>query len=177
MVSEPEPDSLCKALLVVVMGVSGSGKTTVGTALAERLGVAYADGDAFHSADNIAKMAAGIPLSDADRQPWLASIGRWLESQRGQGAVVSSSALRRAYRDVLSQAAPSLLFLHLTGTPELLAQRIGRREGHFMPPRLLASQMATLEPLGPDERGIVVDVGPPPAQVVETFLQAVESLA
>lgn len=154
------------------MGVSGVGKSTVARLLAERLGVPWADADDLHPAANIAKMAAGIPLQDADRWPWLAAVGGWLRAgvATGTGGVVSCSALRRSYRDALRPHSPGVFFLHLTGARELLGERVGRRVGHFMPPALLASQFATLEPLGLDERGAVLDVTPPPALLVEEAL-------
>jgi gluconokinase len=148
---------------IVVMGVAGAGKTTVAEHLARRLGCALAEADEFHSPANVAKMAAGTPLTDADRQPWLAAIGAWIAEQdrAGRTAVVTCSALKRAYRDRLRAASPHVLFVHLTGAPELLAARLAARRGHFMPPALLGSQLATLEPLGPDERGIALDVAAP----------------
>jgi gluconokinase len=152
------------------MGISGTGKTTVGSALAARLGVAYADGDAFHSPANVAKMASGVPLGDDDRLPWLAQVGDWLRAHEQVGAVVSCSALRRLYRDTLTQRAPGAIFLHLSGNPSLIEQRVRERHGHFMPASLVISQLETLEPLTADERGVVLDVGASPAQIVETFV-------
>ncbi|GAB2766721.1 gluconokinase [Terrabacter koreensis] len=144
--------------LVVVMGVSGSGKTTVGAALAQRLRVPFADADDFHPQANIDKMSAGIPLTDDDRGPWLAIIGEWLAAHADTGGVVSCSALRRAYREVLTAAAPQAYFIHLHGTPQVIAARVAGRPGHFMPAALVESQFATLEPLEHDERGSVLDV-------------------
>lgn len=164
-------------MVVVVMGISGSGKTTVGELLAARAGVPYADGDAFHTAANVAKMASGVPLTDEDRAPWLRAIGAFLRERREVGAVVSCSALRRRYRDVLTAAAPETVYLHLDGSAALTAERVARREGHFMPASLLASQRAALEPLGADERGLVLDIGVPPAQLVDAFLRAAPSFA
>ncbi|OIJ65359.1 gluconokinase [Streptomyces mangrovisoli] len=136
----------------------------MGRLLAERLGVPFVDGDDFHSAAGIAKMASGTPLDDADRGPWLASVGRWLQERdnAGTGAVVACSALRRGYRDTLRAACPSAFFLHLTADRALLASRLDRRTGHFMPSALLDSQLATLEPLEADERGsdLSVDASP-----------------
>jgi gluconokinase len=170
-------DTASLPLLVVVMGISGSGKTTVGERLAEKLGVTYADGDSFHSAAHIAQMASGIPLTDQDRRPWLLAIGSFLREHQTRGAVVSCSALRRAYRDVLTQAAPRTVFLHLSGSAALIRERVARREHHFMPVSLLESQIAALEPLGADERGVKLDVGATPEQLVDAFLRAVASLA
>ena len=160
--------------LVVVMGVSGSGKTTVGAALAQRLRVPFADADDFHPAANIEKMSAGIPLTDDDRGPWLAIIGDWLASHAETGGVVSCSALRRAYRDVLTSAAPSAYFIHLHGTPQVIAARVAGRPGHFMPAALVESQFATLEALQTDERGSVLDVDQP---VDDLVTQSLELLA
>ncbi|MFI6359512.1 gluconokinase [Streptomyces sp. NPDC050743] len=149
---------------VVVTGVAGIGKTTVARLLAQRLGVPFADGDDFHSAADIAKMSAGTPLDDADRRPWLESIGRWLHEHdmAGTGAVVACSALKRSYRDTLLAACPGAFFLHLTADRELLADRLRRRHDHFMPGSLLDSQLATLEPLAADERGAELDATPAP---------------
>lgn len=154
---------------VVVMGVAGSGKTTVARLLADRVGVEYAEADRFHSEANIATMSAGTPLTDEDRAPWLAAIRDWLsaEADAGRSAVVSCSALKRSYRDVLRAARGRVWFLHLHGSPELLAARMTGRSGHFMPPSLLPSQLATLEPLGHDEDGLTVDVAVPPEEIVD----------
>jgi gluconokinase len=156
---------------IVVMGVSGAGKTCIAGALARRLASEYADGDAFHSPENRAKMAAGKPLEDADRWPWLEAIGDYLAQRAAHGAVVSCSALRRRYRDVLRRAAPDLVFVHLDGDPRLIERRLAARRGHFMPPSLLASQISTLEPLQPDERGIAVDIAPTPDEIVDGIVQ------
>ena len=142
---------------IVVMGVSGSGKSTVGAALAQRLRVPFADADDFHPAENIAKMSAGQPLDDDDRRPWLESIGAWL-AEHADGGVMSCSALKRNYRDHLRDHAPTTLFAHLAGSVEVISRRQASRPGHFMPPALLASQFETLEQLTSDERGLTVDV-------------------
>ena len=140
-----------QAPIVVVMGVSGSGKSTIGELVAEALSVPFIDADSLHPIANVEKMAAGHPLTDEDRWPWLAKVGQVLAAADATGAVVACSALKRVYRDV---------FLHLTGSREVLASRLQHRSGHFMPPTLLDSQLATLEPLADDEPGIVVDVEP-----------------
>ncbi|MEU3985332.1 gluconokinase [Streptomyces sp. NPDC026672] len=152
------------------MGVSGTGKTTVARLLAERLGLAFADADDLHPPASIAKMSAGVPLDDADRRPWLESIGRRLRegSAAGTGCVVACSALKRRYRDILRAGCPGVFFLHLTAAPEVLAERIDHRTGHFMPTGLLASQLTALEPLEPDERGAELDAEPPPEAITET---------
>lgn len=145
------------SLHILVMGVSGSGKSTVGAMLAERLGLPFADADAFHPADNVAKMSAGIPLTDADRWPWLDALGAWLAAEE-KGGVVACSALKRSYRDRLRGWVPGLALVHLAGAPELIAARQGAREGHFMPPSLMASQFATLEPPSAEEEALILDI-------------------
>jgi gluconokinase len=142
---------------IVVMGVSGSGKSTVGAALAQRLRVPFADADDLHPAANVAKMSAGHALDDDDRYPWLERIGEWL-AEHSDGGVMSCSALKRKYRDQLRKHDADVLFLHLTGTPGVIGRRQASRPGHFMPASLLASQFETLEPLTPDEHGIAIDV-------------------
>jgi gluconokinase len=142
---------------IVVMGVSGSGKSTVGAALAQRLRVPFADADDFHPPANIAKMTAGEPLDDNDRHPWLDAIGEWLADHH-DGGVMSCSALKRKYRDQLRRHCADIEFVHLSGTPEVIGKRQASRPGHFMPASLLQSQFATLEPLESDERGITIDV-------------------
>ncbi|WP_051830964.1 MULTISPECIES: gluconokinase [Streptomyces] len=156
-------------LTVVVMGVSGVGKTTLARMLADRLDLPFAEADDFHPAANIAKMSAGIPLDDEDRAPWLRAIGAWLKerTEAGTGGVVTCSALKHRYRDTLRAACPGAFFLHLSGGHELVEDRLNHRAGHFMPPSLLDSQYAALEPLAADERGAVLDVGPSPEELVE----------
>ncbi|MEU6342472.1 gluconokinase [Streptomyces sp. NPDC046977] len=158
--------------LVVVMGVSGSGKSTVGGLLAGRLGVPYAEADDFHPPANIAKMSAGHPLDDEDRAPWLDAIAAWITGRGGHGGVVSCSALRRRYRDRLRRDAPGLFFLHLDGSEELIAARLAARMQHFMPAGLLHSQFDALEPLEPDEAGAVVAIDGGPQQITERALAA-----
>lgn len=156
--------------LVVVMGVTGSGKSTVGIALAEKMGVPFADADDFHPPENVAKMRSGTALTDVDRRPWLLAIGAWLARQ-DDGAVVTCSALKRVYRDTLREAAPTITFLHLHGDRETVRARVGARQGHFMPQSLVDSQFADLEPLGADEDGVVVDLALPVDVIVERFLE------
>jgi gluconokinase len=154
---------------LVVMGVSGSGKSTVGAALAQRLRVPFADADDFHPAANVAKMTAGHALDDEDRHPWLEAIGEWLSEHR-DGAVVSCSALKRAYRDQLRGHLPTTRFVHLDGSREVIARRQASRPGHFMPASLLDSQFATLEPLEPDEEGVVIDVDQSVDDIVQEYV-------
>jgi gluconokinase len=162
--------------VVVIMGVAGTGKTTIGPLLADRLGVPYAEGDDFHPEVNIAKMSAGVPLEDADRWPWLDAIGAWAHDRARLGGVVSCSALKRSYRDRLRTAAPSLVFVHLTGDRAVVEERMAHRQGHFMPTALLDSQFATLQPLLSDEPGVSVDVSGSPEEITERALAALEAL-
>jgi len=155
--------------VIVVMGVAGSGKTTIGTALAERLGVEYAEADAFHPKANIEKMSSGHPLTDSDRWPWLQAIAGWIREHQQTGGVVSSSALKRSYRDVL-RTGGDVWFLHLDGPRDLLAERMAGRSGHFMPVSLLDSQLADLEPLETDEHGLIVDIADSPGDIVAAAL-------
>lgn len=158
---------------IVVMGVSGSGKSTVGAAFAQRLGVAFLDADTLHPPANIAKMAAGQPLDDQDRYPWLRRVGEWLAAHR-DGGVASCSALKRSYRDQLRAHCPELEFLHLSGSADVIARRLANRAAHFMPVELLRSQLDTLEPLGGDESGVVVDVHQDVDAIVDNFLASAE---
>ncbi|THA34871.1 gluconokinase [Streptomyces sp. A1277] len=162
--------------VVVVMGVAGTGKTTIGPLLAAALGVPYAEGDDFHPPANIAKMSAGTPLEDADRWPWLDAIGKWAHGRAGLGGVVSSSALKRAYRDRLRAGAPGAVFLHLTGDRSLIEERMAGRKGHFMPTALLDSQFATLQPLEDDEAGVAVDVSGTPEEITQRAVAALRRL-
>ncbi|CAN5573694.1 gluconokinase [soil metagenome] len=154
---------------IVVMGVSGSGKSTVGAALAQRLRVPFADADDFHPEANIEKMSAGHPLDDDDRRPWLDAIGQWLAGHPA-GGVMSCSALKRAYRDQLRGHWPLVEFLHLAGTPEVIGRRQASRPGHFMPASLLKSQFDTLESLEADELGVVVNVDQDIDAIIEAYL-------
>jgi gluconokinase len=157
---------------LVVMGVSGVGKTSVAAAIVSRTGWAFAEGDDLHPEANRAKMAAGTPLDDDDRWPWLRRIAAWIGEQEaaGRDAVVTCSALRRSYRDLLRDGHPSVRFVHLLAPPTLLQSRVDNRRGHYMPPALLGSQLATLEPLGPDEPGFGVDTDRSPAEVADDVL-------
>lgn len=153
------------------MGVSGSGKSTVGAALAQRLRVPFVDADTLHSAANIAKMAAGEPLDDEDRYPWLEKVGEWLAGHC-DGGVASCSALKRKYRDQLRAHCPGVEFLHLSGSAELIGGRLAARSDHFMPAALLRSQLDILEALGPDEAGVTVDAGGDVGAILDAVLQA-----
>lgn len=159
---------------IVVMGVSGSGKSTVGAALAQRLRMPFADADDFHPPANVAKMTAGEPLDDDDRYPWLEAIGEWLAA-RQTGGVMSCSALKRKYRDQLRAHRPDVEFLHLAGSPEIIGRRQASRPGHFMPASLLASQFDTLEPLQDDERGITIDVDQDIDAIIESYVDSIDS--
>lgn len=154
--------------IVVVMGVSGSGKTTVGGLLAERLGCAFQDGDDLHPPENVAKMKSGTPLTDADRLPWLQAIGRRIDTWReaGEAGVVTCSALKRAYRDIVAGDRRQVALVYLKGPQALIHDRLMARTSHFMPVGLLDSQFATLQEPAEDERPIVVDIGPEPARIV-----------
>ncbi len=162
---------------IVVMGVSGSGKSTVGAALAQRLRVPFADADDFHPPANIEKMTAGEALNDDDRYPWLDAIGEWLAARCVDGGVMSCSALKRKYRDQLRQHCTDVVFLHLAGSPEVIGRRQASRPGHFMPASLLASQFETLEPLQTDEGGVTVDVDQDIDGIVESYLSLSASRA
>ncbi|MQY06532.1 gluconokinase [Actinomadura macrotermitis] len=168
----PTPASAQAAPLLVVMGVSGSGKTTFGAELARRLGVPFADADDFHTPAGIAKMSAGVPLDDEDRLPWLRAIGAWLAGHARDGGVAGCSALKRSYRDLLREYAPDVAFVHLHGAPEIVRRRVAERPGHFMPASLVDSQFQTLEPLEPGERGLVLDLDAPLDDLVAAYLAA-----
>jgi gluconokinase len=158
--------------VIVVMGVSGSGKTTVGAMLAGRLGWEFVDGDDFHPPANVAKMHAGHPLTDEDRWPWLDSVARWIDAVRGTDGhgVVACSALRRAYRDRLAAGRPDVQIVLLQGDPALIAKRQAARPQHYMPASLVASQFATLERPGADEQVLEVSVAPPPAEILDGIM-------
>ena len=156
------------------MGVSGVGKTTIAEALAERLGWTFKEGDDLHPAANIAKMKAGHPLTDADREPWLDAIAAWIDARLadGESGVITCSALKRAYRDRLDRGRPRVRFVFVQLSEAAVAKRIGARKGHFMPPSLLASQFADLEPPAPDEPVIVDDASQPVSAQVDAVIAA-----
>lgn len=157
--------------VAVVMGVAGSGKTTVAAILADRLGWSFADADDLHPAENVAKMTAGIPLTDQDRWPWLEIIRHWINTNSGN-AIITCSALRRSYRDLLRDAEANIRFVHLHGTREELSVRLRGRSNHFMSVAMLDSQLAALEPLGADEDGVVLHIGGTPQQLADQALHA-----
>jgi gluconokinase len=160
-------------MAIVVMGVAGSGKTSVGEEIGRRLGIEFRDADEFHPAANVAKMSAGIPLNDADRWPWLDAIGRAIHDAGQQSIVVACSALKRVYRERIVEAAGRPVeFVFLDGSVATLRKRIGRRRGHFMPASLLDSQLATLERPASDERAITVSIEQPVDQIVTRALEA-----
>ena len=162
---------------IIVMGVSGSGKSTVAATLVDRLGWEFAEGDDFHPAANVAKMHAGHPLDDDDRWPWLRSLAAWIgeHEKAGRDVVVTCSALKRSYRDLLCDGHPSVWFAHVTAGPELIRERLDHRTGHYMPAALLDSQLATLEPLADDEPGARVSGAGSPASVVDELLAVLDA--
>ena len=167
------------AAIVIVMGVSGSGKTTLGLALAERYGFHFLDDDDFHPLENVAKMRAGIALDDADRAPWLARLAELLRdaAERGEPTVLACSALKVSYRAILAAASPDMLFVLLQGDPAILAARLGARRGHYMPPSLLASQLATLEMPVPGQATLVLDCQRPVIELCEAVMARLGTLA
>lgn len=162
------------ARTLVVMGVSGAGKTSVAAELVRRTGWTFAEGDDLHTEANRAKMAAGHPLDDDDRLPWLRRIAGWIDEREaaGTGAVITCSALKRRYRDLLRDGRPSVRFVHLLAPEELISQRLTARRGHYMPASLLGSQLAALEPLQPDEPGVGVQTAGTPVDVADRALAA-----
>lgn len=167
----------CGEMILIVAGVSGSGKSTVGAMLADRLRWRFADGDDFHPAANIAKMRLGIPLTDSDRRPWLRAIAAWMDERiaQGESGVIACSALKRSYRDVLLGGRPEALLVFLAEDRDELAQRLAARHGHFFPAVLLATQFDTLEPPQPDEHAITVAEGPDdrPGDIVTKIIELV----
>jgi len=170
-------DSTGSTTTIVVMGVSGSGKSTVAAGLVERLGWEFAEGDEFHPAANVEKMRNGVPLDDDDRWPWLHTLADWIgERERaGRSVVVTCSALRRRYRDVLREGHPSVWFAHVAADRDLLRERMEQRTGHYMPASLLDSQLAALEPLQDDEPGASISGAGAPEDVVTELLAALEA--
>ncbi len=166
-----------RAPIIVVMGVSGCGKSTVGQQLAATMGVEFLEGDQLHSTENVARMAAGTALTDEDRQGWLEALADRIGNARANeaGLVVSCSALKRSYRDTLRQGASDLLFVYLQGNPELLAARMGSRPGHYMPASLLESQLATLEIPSPDENAQTFDTTLPASAIVTAVVASVST--
>lgn len=160
---------------VVVMGVSGCGKSTVGRLLAQHLDMPFIEGDELHPPHNVALMAAGIPLTDEDREGWLEAVGAVL-ARSPAGAVASCSALRRRYRDRLRRQVPGLCFVHLHGARTLLEQRLGQRQGHYMPASLLDSQLRTLEPPAPDEQALELDIADAPEVLAQRAARALGAL-
>ena len=163
---------------VVVMGVSGCGKSTLGRLLAARLSVPFVEGDDLHSVANVAKMAAGQPLTDEDRAGWLQALSHRLHQAmtHDQGLVVACSALKKSYRDLLRQGAADVLFVHVQGSPEVLAQRMQQRTSHYMPPTLLQSQLAILEPPQASEAALTLDMLSPPEQQCQQVMQYLQTL-
>jgi gluconokinase len=172
----PQAASAVAPAVVVVMGVSGSGKSTIGTLLAERLSWRFEDGDRFHPATNVEKMHQGIPLTDDDRRPWLAAIADWIDETRRRGghAVLACSALKRRYRDILVGDRRDVRLVYLEGDEALIARRIAARHGHFMPQSLLHSQFEALEAPGPDENPVTVSIVPSPDQIVARILASLD---
>jgi len=155
------------------MGVSGCGKTTIAAILASRLGWPFEEGDALHPQANIEKMAAGHPLTDADRWPWLAKVADWIDERldAGENGLITCSALKRSYRDLINRRGSGLIFVFLAGSKETIAARLAARHGHFMRASLLESQFADLEEPAADEPAIRVDIGPPAAEIVEQIME------
>ena len=160
--------------VIVVMGVAGSGKSTIAADLARRLEWRFAEGDAFHPAQNVRKMRSGIPLTDADRAPWLDAIAAWIRETRNRGeqCVVACSALKRAYRERIAADRDDVRFVYLRGPYELVAQRMATREGHYMPLGLLRSQYDTLEEPGDEENPIVISIDRPPGEICAAIVDA-----
>jgi gluconokinase len=159
-------------MIVVLMGVTGSGKTTLGRLLADQLGWTFVEGDAFHPQANVDKMHRGEALTDADRAPWVRALRARIDelAAAGRSAVVACSALKQTYRDVLADGRPEVVFVHLTAPAAVIRDRLEHRRGHFMPPGLLASQLATLEqPAG----GLAVDVSAPPSEIVAAIRRGI----
>jgi gluconokinase len=164
------------ASVIVVMGVSGCGKTTVGSLLGERLGWPFADADAFHPSENVAKMRSGTPLTDADRAPWLDAIAHWIDQKRASGehGVVACSALKRRYRARIIGDRKDVRLVHLDGSYELIARRMAERPHHYMPVALLRSQFEALESPAPEEDPLVIPIEAPPGEIVERIVASLQ---
>ena len=162
---------------VVVMGVSGAGKSTIGTLVADAMNFPFVDADSLHPLANIRKMASGTPLNDDDRWPWLDLVGHELATTKTRGVVVACSALKRRYRDAIRAKAPDTIFLHLDGSLEVLSSRLEGRSGHFMPPKLLESQLEALEPMEADESAVVIDVAASMAEILERAVAGIREIA
>jgi carbohydrate kinase (thermoresistant glucokinase family) len=163
------------SIVLVVMGVSGSGKTTVATILARRLGWPFEEGDSLHSPSSIGKMSAGLPLTDADRRDWLLKVADWVEARldRGESGIITCSALKRQYRDVINRRSSGVVFVFLAGSKETIGARLAARTGHFMPAALLDSQLADLEEPAPGEPAIRVDVEKVPDAIAQEVLERI----
>ncbi|MDJ0313024.1 gluconokinase [Arthrobacter sp. H35-D1] len=161
---------------IIVMGVSGAGKSTIGALVADAMNFPFVDADSLHPVANIRKMAAGTPLNDADRQPWLELVGHELSAAKSPGIVIACSALKRRYRDIIRSKAPGTIFLQLDGSLEVLSSRLEGRSGHFMPVALLASQLAALEPVADDERAVVIDISAGIGKIVVDAEAGIRSL-
>jgi ribose 5-phosphate isomerase A len=159
--------------VLVIMGVSGAGKSTIAQELAARLGWAFEEGDSLHPEANIAKMHAGMPLTDADREPWLKRVAAWIDGQRAkkQPGIITCSALKRSYRQIIIDRRPEARLVYLRGSRELIARHLAGRDDHFMPASLLQSQIDTLEEPGPDEDPLIIDLGPPPSEIAEAIIR------
>jgi gluconokinase/shikimate kinase len=164
---------MAEPIVLVVMGVSGCGKTTVAEILARRLGWPFEEGDALHPQSNIDKMKAGHPLTDDDRGPWLAKIAEWVDRRldAGESGIITCSALKRSYRDVINRRGKGVLYVFLAGSKETISARLAARHGHFMPSKLLDSQFADLQEPTPDEPAIRVDIGPTPEVIAQQILE------
>jgi len=162
-----------RPIVIVLMGVSGSGKSTIGNELSQLLGWPFRDADSFHPPANIEKMSQSIPLTDDDRWPWLDAIGAWIGERLATGApgIVSCSALKRAYRTRIGARRPGVRLVYLLGSQEMIASRLANRTGHFMPASLLASQFAALEEPGPEERALVVGIAMPPRYLAGSMIE------
>jgi gluconokinase len=170
------PNAVARPIVLVLMGVSGCGKTSIAAILAGRLGWPFEEGDALHPPANVDKMKAGHPLTDEDRAPWLAKVADWVDERlaAGQNGLMTCSALKRSYREAIGRRRSGVMFVYLAGSRETIAARLAARLGHFMPPSLLASQFADLEEPAADEPAIRVDIGPPPSVIAQTIIERLD---